>query len=210
MSWLNSPKRLFRLIVLVVFSSAFLLFLLPNFYSSSRIETASDASSDENVVLDLDHTTSAFSFNTAWDEQTNPWILKNSIFNSTSSSFLEKLTSYTIEGHNYDTLFNTQPETVQKNQVTIVVPIYTKEALSKLDIVAAWTATEVAFQVLIACPSQFKAQIEERLDTSKFDIVAIDRAAITTSATSSAFAEGTAGAAIWLEELTLRRGLSKS
>jgi hypothetical protein len=129
----------------------------------------------------------------------NPWVISNSIYNSTSESYLQKLISYTARGHDYDTLYNTQSSS--SKQVTILLPMYSKESLSKLDTITAWTL-DIDFRISIICSSQLKPQIDDRLaDGTNIKVTVIDRSTITTSTSSSTFALGTAGASIWLQML---------
>jgi hypothetical protein len=129
----------------------------------------------------------------------NPWVISNSIYNSTSESYLQKLISYTARGHDYDTLYNTQSSSEKK--VTILLPMYSKESLTKLDIIAAWSL-DIDTHISIICSSQLKPQIDERLaDGTAIKVTVIDRSTIATSASSNTFALGTAGASIWLQML---------
>lgn len=113
---------------------------------------------------------------------------------------MQRLTSYTTEGHDYDTLYNTKSSVQADQSVTIILPIYSKDSLSKLDTISSWTA-DVNFQISVICSSQLKAQVDEKLENQQIKIIVIDRSTITTSASSSTFALGTAGASIWLQLL---------
>lgn len=129
----------------------------------------------------------------------NPWVISNSIYNSTSESHLQKVISYTAQGHDYDTLYNTQSSSTKK--VTVLLPVYSKESLSKLETVVAWTL-DIDFRISIICSSQLKPQIDERLaDETNIKVTVIDRSTVTTSVSSGTFALGTAGASIWLQML---------
>lgn len=131
-------------------------------------------------------------------------MITESIYNSTNSNqldFLQRLTTYTTKGHDYDTLYTTQPSDAADQSVTIILPIYSKDALSKLDVISSWTSN-VDYQISVICSSQLKAQIDEKLQDQQVKITVIDRSTITTSASSSTFALGTAGASIWLQLLS--------
>ncbi|KAK4514021.1 uncharacterized protein ATC70_006029 [Mucor velutinosus] len=202
MSWLHSPKKFIKFLLIFVLATAFLLFLLPNSYAKITTKKT-DANADDHTSAPAVRKTETSEFNTTWDHDQNPWVIAKSIYNSTNSNqldFLQRLTTYTTEGHDYDTLYNTQPSGAAEQSVTIILPIYSKDALSKLDVISSWTS-DVDYQISVICSSQLKAQIDEKLEDQQVKITVIDRSTITTSASSSTFALGTAGASIWLQLL---------
>lgn len=137
-------------------------------------------------------------------------MISNSLYNSTNKEYLEHLKSYTTEGHDHNSLISSalpiEASTLEsKKSLTLILPIYSKDSLSKLDVALAWTTSTNAIdlKVTIICPSQYKQQIDERLvNTSHFKVKVIDRSTLsTTSISSSTYSPGTAGAAIWLKVL---------
>lgn len=65
MSWLNSPKKLFKFVFLFVLTTLGLFYLLPTNFTSNNI-TASDSFPDENLNVDR-HQIKLNEFNTTWD-----------------------------------------------------------------------------------------------------------------------------------------------
>lgn len=128
--------------------------------------------------------------------ESNPWVISNSIY-SKSEGYLEQLRSYTTAGHSYEALL-TSGTHKRGQSVTVLLPIYSKESLSKLDAVLGWTE-DIALQISIICASQFKPMIDEKIkDASDIKATVVDR-----STHANAFAPGTAGASIWLQVLNI-------
>lgn len=107
---------------------------------------------------------------------------------------MEGVKSYTALGHDYDTLLSLSSPNIDK-QVTILLPIYSKESLSKIDSILGWDS-DITFKISIISSSQFKEQIEDKIiDNHHIKLSVLDRS------TSSAFLPGTAGASVWLQVL---------
>lgn len=138
-------------------------------------------------------------------------MISNSIYNTTNKGYLENLKSYTTESHDYSSLISSSPAGLSsaslesKKQLTVLLPIYSKESLLKLDVVLAWATTtnSIDLQISIICPSQLKLQIDEKLTgANHIKVKVIDRSTLSTTSTSSTtFSPGTAGASIWLQLL---------
>ncbi|KAI7899874.1 uncharacterized protein BX663DRAFT_563582 [Cokeromyces recurvatus] len=210
MSWLNSPKRIFKFLLLFLSLSLSLVFLLPSPYPT--FSTTTTTTTITKITHSNDTTLSNVAFNqvklptlnTTWDDEYNPWVISNPVYNPTNQkiNFLKGLMSYTTKGHDYDTLIYNQ---VQLQDVTIILPIYSKNTLSKLDVlISSWTSVPVNFEVSIICSSQLKPLINEKIvsDNIKIKVTAIDRSIMNTDVTESdGFSAGTAGASVWLQAL---------
>lgn len=120
-------------------------------------------------------------------------MISNSIYN-TSKEYLEQLKSYTTEGHSYEALL-TSGSPKHEQAVTILLPIYSKESLSKLESILGWTS-DISLQISIICSSQFKTLIDEKINTSHIKVSVLDR-----STSTNTFLPGTAGASVWLQAL---------
>ena len=130
-------------------------------------------------------------------------MISKSIHDKPKAGFLDKLTAYTIEGDTIENLASTS--IIDSEQaVTIILPIYSKASLSKLDVVKAWTSS-LALSISIVCSSQFKTQIDEKVsNTNHITVTVVDRSApLTVSAASNTFLPGTAGASVWLQQINL-------
>lgn len=134
--------------------------------------------------------------------ESNPWVISKSIYNDPEASYLDKLRSYTTEGDSYEKLTSSDIYSNPTSAVTILLPIYSKESLSKLDIVKAWKS-DITFQISIVCSSQYKAQIDEKIiNINHIQVMIVDRATLpSTSVSSNTFSPGTAGASVWLQHI---------
>ncbi|KAG2236555.1 hypothetical protein INT48_000855 [Thamnidium elegans] len=179
MAWLRSPKQFIKLIIVLVLLSTGIFVFLPNLYST-QVTTLSDAKPDDNDFINL-------------EQKSNPWVISNSIYNN-SKGYMEGVKSYTTLGHDYDTLLSLSSPNIDK-QVTILLPIYSKESLSKIDSILGWDS-DITFKISIISSSLFKEQIEDKIiDNHHIKLSVLDRS------TSSAFLPGTAGASVWLQVL---------
>lgn len=107
-----------------------------------------------------------------------------------------------MEGDSFEKLTSSESFSDPTPEVTILLPIYSKESLSKLDIVKAWKS-DITFQITIVCSSQYKTQIDERIiNTNHIEVIIVDRATLpSTSTSSNTFSPGTAGASVWLQHI---------
>lgn len=66
MSWLNSPKKLAKLVLVFVLATALLLFLLPNSYAKIATQKT-DSNADDHTSAPVVRKIETLEFNTTWD-----------------------------------------------------------------------------------------------------------------------------------------------
>lgn len=66
MSWLNSPKKFVKFLVIFVLATALLLFLLPNSYTTITTKKT-DSNADDHTSIPVVQKIETLEFNTTWD-----------------------------------------------------------------------------------------------------------------------------------------------